>query len=145
MNLYLKNMKIFKDKKIIRTKGRYDFIDITDLVREVIKKSGIKDGIGLIFLPHTTAGFYFNEDESGLIEDFKNFLDKVLSEEENYHHNKLGEGNATAHLKNTIFKPIFEFIVEDNDILLGTWQKIFLVEFDNIQRQREIFFKIIGE
>jgi secondary thiamine-phosphate synthase enzyme len=138
-------MKIFKDKKIIRTKGRYDFVDITDLVKDVIKKSGIKDGIGLIFLPHTTAGFYFNEDESGLIKDFKNFLDKILSEEEKYYHNRLGEGNASSHLKNTIFKPIFEFIVEDNDILLGTWQRIFLVEFDNTQRQREIFFKIIGE
>ncbi|MGC8981406.1 MAG: secondary thiamine-phosphate synthase enzyme YjbQ [Minisyncoccia bacterium] len=138
-------MKIFKDKRIIKTKGRYDFVDITELVRGVIKNSEIKDGVCFIFLPHTTAGFYFNEDESGLIKDFKNFLDKILSEKENYYHNRLGEGNAASHLKNLIFRPIFQFIVEDNDVLLGMWQRIFLVEFDNIGRERKIFFKIIGE
>lgn len=138
-------MKIFKSKKIIETKGKYDFIDVTDIAKKVVLESGVKDGFGIIFLPHTTAGFYFNENEKGLINDFKNFVNKIFDEKERYNHNLLGEGNATAHLKNLFFRPIFIFIIENNDILLGTWQRIFLVEFDNIGREREIIFKIIGE
>jgi secondary thiamine-phosphate synthase enzyme len=128
----------------VKTKGFNDIIDITSQISEIVRKSKIKDGICLISCPGSTAGLTTIENDHNLLEDFKEFLEKIVPSNKSYHHDQTwGDNNGSAHLKSSLIKPFLTIPIEKNELILGTWQQIVLVDFDNRPREREIIVKII--
>ncbi len=124
----------------IRSSRRVEMIDITSKVREVVKKSGVKEGICVLYVPHTTAAVTINENADPSVRvDIENTLTKLVPYGAGYAHL---EGNADAHIKSTIVGPSESLIIRNGDILLGTWQGIFFCEFDG-PRSRRFYVKII--
>lgn len=129
----------------LQTKGFTDIIDITPNVSESIKKSGVKDGICLISCPGSTCGITTIEYESGLIEDLKRVLDKIAPMSKDYEHCKRwGDCNGYAHVRSALLKPFLAVSIEEGKLVLGTWQQIAFIDFDNRTRKREILVKIIS-
>jgi len=129
----------------IKTKGFNDIIDITDRVSEIVGKSKIKNGICLISCPGSTAGLTTIENDPNLLEDFKEFLEKMAPSDKSYHHDETwGDKNASGHLKSSLIKPFLTVPIEDGKLLLGTWQQVVLIDFDERPREREILIKIIS-
>lgn len=128
----------------ISTKGNNDIVDITSRVEEKVRKAGVKDGLCLISCLGSTCGITTIEYEPNLIEDFKEFLEKLAPADKDYRHNKTwGEKNGQSHLLSALFKPFLTVPIKDGKLLLGTWQQIVFCDFDSRPREREIFVKII--
>ena len=133
-------------KFTLRTKGHYDFIDITDKVSKIIEDSGVGTGIVLVFVRGSTAAVTTMEFEEGLIEDIKKTLEKIAPEKGDYkHHLKWGDKNGAAHIKSALIGPDLVIPIKDSKLNLGTWQQIVLIDFDEKEREREIFVRIIKE
>lgn len=130
----------------LETKGFTDIINITDMVSEQIKQLNIKDGICLISCPGSTSGITTIEYESGVISDIKKILDNIIPMSKNYEHcKKWGDCNGYAHIRSAFINPFLSVPVEDGQLILGTWQQIAFLDFDNKSRKREIKIKVIGE
>ncbi len=128
----------------IQTKGHYDFIDITQRVKDIVKQSGVKQGMALVFVKGSTVALTTMEYEKGIIEDLKNVFEKIAPEEGDYqHHLKWGDHNGAAHIKSAILKTSLTIPIEEGRLYLGTWQQIVLIDFDERPREREILVKII--
>lgn len=124
----------------IKSRKRIEAIDITDSVLNFVKESGIKDGILVIYIPHTTAGLTINENaDPSVMEDILNKTSELVPRSFNYKHL---EGNADSHIKSSIFGVSHQLLIEDGKVLLGTWQGIFFLEFDG-PRERKVYLKII--
>jgi secondary thiamine-phosphate synthase enzyme len=124
----------------VRSKSRIEFIDITEIVQEVIKETGIINGICYLYVPHTTAGITINEGADPSVQrDIQNTLSRMVPHEMNYFHR---EGNADAHIKATLVGSSVNVIIDDSKLLLGTWQAIFFCEFDG-PRHRRIAIKFL--
>ncbi len=129
----------------ISTKGFTDIIDITDKVSKIVRDSKVKEGICLISSPGSTAGITTIEYEEGLIEDLKRALEIIAPMNENYEHcKKWGDCNGYAHIRSALIKPFLAVPVEDGKLVLGTWQQIVYLDFDNRPREREIMVKIVS-
>jgi len=130
----------------IKTKGHYDFINITEKIRKIVKESKVENGVALVFVKHTTCALTVIEDEKGHIQDLKNIFEKIAPENADYlHHLKWGDHNGAAHIKGAILKPDLTVPITDGELDLGTWQNIFLIDFDEKSREREIVVKILKE
>lgn len=128
----------------IKTKGFTDIIDITDKVSEIVEKSKIKDGVCLVFVAHSTCAITTIEYEEGVIKDLKRALEIIAPMNENYEHcKKWGDCNGYAHIRSALMKPFLAVPVEDGKLVLGQWQNIVLLDFDNKPRNREIVIKVI--
>ena len=124
----------------VKSKARNEFIDITEMVQDVVKDAGIVKGVCFLFVPHTTAGITINEGADPSVQrDILNSLNRLIPHEMNYFHR---EGNADAHIKSTLVGTSVHVIVEDGKLLLGTWQSIFFCEFDG-PRHRRVAAKFI--
>lgn len=124
----------------VKTSKSQEFINISSMVREAVKKSGIQDGIVTVFIPHTTAGVTINENaDPDVIRDILTTFNRVFPENGDYHHS---EGNSHAHIKASIMGSSCTVIVEQGQLLLGTWQGIYFCEFDG-PRNRKVFIKVI--
>ena len=123
----------------INTASSEEFIDITSLVEEKVKASGIKDGLVTVFVPHTTAAVTINENaDPSVVEDILSTLDKIIPPRGNYSHM---EGNSHAHIKSSIIGSSRQIIIQNGRLKLGTWQGIYFCEFDG-PRRREVWVKI---
>jgi secondary thiamine-phosphate synthase enzyme len=130
----------------ISTKGFSDVINITDKVARVVKECKIKEGICLVFVPHSTCAITTIEYEEGVIKDLKRALEIIAPMNENYEHcKKLGDCNGYAHVRAALMKPGLVVPIENGKLVLGTWQQIVLVDFDNRPREREILVKVFGK
>ncbi len=128
----------------ISTQGFNDIIDITDRVSQAVEKSKIKEGSCLISCPGSTTGITTIEYEPGLLEDFKEFLEKLVPSNKSYRHDQtLGEKNAQSHIRSALIKPFLTVPIEGGKLVLGTWQQIVLIDFDTRTREREVRIKII--
>lgn len=128
----------------IKTKGHYDFIDITDKIKRVVKESGVESGLALIFVRGSTAALTTMEFEQGLIEDIKNILEQLAPERGDYrHHLRWGDKNGAAHIKSALIGQSVAVPIEQGRLVLGAWQQITLIDFDEREREREIFVKIL--
>jgi len=128
----------------IKTRGFNDVIDITDRISEIVEKSKIKDGLCLISCPGSTAGLTTIEYDPNLLEDFKEFLEKIIPSDRDYRHDRTwGDKNAPSHIRSALIKPFLTVPIEDGKLVLGTWQQITFLDFDNRPRDREIFVKIM--
>ncbi len=124
----------------ISTRTRTEFVDITDKVAEIVCKSKIKDGLCAVFCPHTTAGLTINENADPDVQaDIINSLNKLIPHSGNYSHT---EGNADAHIKASLMGSSVNVIIDKGELALGTWQGIFLCEFDG-PRQRKVFVEVL--
>ena len=126
----------------ISTAKNQELIDITDRIKQILKDSGIKQGICIVYVPHTTAGVLINENyDSNLCEDIIRKLNDVIPLHDNYKHDRV-DSNAHSHIKASLIGPSEIIIIKNNELQLGRWQGIALAEFDG-PRKRKIFVKII--
>jgi len=130
----------------IETKGETDLIDITRKVENFVKDSGITSGIVTVFVPGSTAGITTIEYESGAIKDFQKAIERIAPKNIHYDHDaRWGDGNGYSHVRAALLGPFITVPFSSSRLLLGTWQQIVLVDFDNRSRRREVIFQIIGE
>ena len=119
---------------------REDFYNITAQVREAVVKSGVTDGIAVVFCPHTTAGITINENaDPDVVHDLLIGLDKAFPDCAEFRH---GEGNSTAHLKASVMGSSVTVIIDGGKLVLGTWQSVYFCEFDP-PRNRKFYVKVI--
>jgi len=130
----------------ISTKGDKDIIDLTPKVAESVAQSEIRDGMALVFVPGSTAAITTIEYEPGLLQDLPEFLEKTIPAGKSYHHDQTwGDGNGYAHLRSALIGASFTCPLIAGRLILGTWQQIVLLEFDNRVRHREIVVQVIGD
>jgi secondary thiamine-phosphate synthase enzyme len=130
----------------VNTKTRREYINITQDIKNELKKSGIMEGLCLVNAMHITASVYINDSENGLIKDFDDFLEGLAPHEpvSRYRHNNTGEDNGDAHIKRTIMGREVVVAVTEGRLDFGPWEQIYYAEFDG-RRQKRILVKIIGE
>lgn len=125
----------------ISTAARCEMIDITDRIAEEVRKSGIRDGICYLFVPHTTAAITINENaDPDVPRDILTALDRLVPLSDHYRH---AEGNAAAHIKASLFGASQTVFIKDGRLVLGTWQSLFFCEFDGA-RMRKVLVKLIA-
>jgi secondary thiamine-phosphate synthase enzyme len=125
----------------VRTGSRIEMVDITAKIQKLVSDSDIKEGICHVFVAHTTAGLTINENADPSVQaDILMVLNKIISDREAYRH---GEGNSPAHIKASLMGPDLSILVKDGSLLMGTWQGIYLCEFDG-PRTRKVHLKIMA-
>ncbi|HUX12350.1 MAG TPA: secondary thiamine-phosphate synthase enzyme YjbQ [Spirochaetia bacterium] len=125
----------------LQTSRRSDYVDITRSVREAVKNSGIRQGICVVYVPHTTAGVTVNEHaDPAVARDMMKHFDFMVPEEHEFTHE---EGNADSHIKTTLTGPSVTLIVDNGDLVLGTWQGVFFCEYDG-PRSRHYAVKVVA-
>ncbi|MCH9007982.1 MAG: secondary thiamine-phosphate synthase enzyme YjbQ [Calditrichaeota bacterium] len=125
---------------------RRDYINITGQVKDLVTKSGVQEGLCLVNAMHITASVYINDAESGLIQDYDDWLEKLAPHEpiSHYRHNRTGEDNGDAHLKRQIMGREVVVAITNGQLDFGPWEQIYYAEFDGRRRKR-VLVKIIGE
>jgi secondary thiamine-phosphate synthase enzyme len=120
----------------VSTRKRNEFVEITDLVRKSLQKSGIVDGSGIVYCPHTTAAITINENaDPDVVHDILLYLDRVIPQvQTGFRH---GEGNSDSHIKASLVGSSATVLVEGGKLVLGRWQGIYFCEFDG-PRQRTV-------
>ncbi|TAL67698.1 MAG: YjbQ family protein [Bacteroidetes bacterium] len=137
---------VFSSKFSVKTKGFNDIINITENVLDILKTSFISNGNVLVFCPGSTCGITTTEFEPGAVQDLRTFFEKLIPADDEYKHNLTwGDGNGFSHLRAALMKSFFSFPLIDGKPVLGTWQQIILVDFDNRSRSRNIVVQIVGE
>lgn len=126
------------------TSKHREYIHITPQVEVAVKKSGIREGMVLVSAMHITAGVYVNDNESGLIADIDQWLEKLAPFRADYQHHQTGEDNGDSHLKSMIVHHQVIVPVTNGKLDLGPWQRIFYAEFDG-QRPKKLIIKVMGE
>lgn len=125
----------------VRTSAHAELVDITGEVQDAVRQSGVQQGVCHVFVPHTTAGVTLNENcDPTVAEDILMALDKVVPWRGGYRH---AEGNAAAHVKASLMGNSLTVFIRGGSLALGTWQGIFLAEFDG-PRQRQVWVKIVS-
>ena len=139
-------MMMRSEKITETTAGFCDIIDITAKVRVCLAESKLHNGLIALFVAGSTAALTTIEYEPGLIQDLKEFAEKLVPSDRKYHHDdRWGDDNGFAHLRAALFGPSLSIPVQNGQALLGTWQQVVLVDFDNRPRNREIVVQLIGE
>jgi secondary thiamine-phosphate synthase enzyme len=138
-------MKSYRKELWFNTDTRVAFVNITPQVEEALRDSGVQEGFVLVNAMHITASVFINDDESGLHQDYKEWLEALAPHEpvSKYRHN-VGEDNADAHMKRQIMGREVVVAVTDGRLDFGPWEQIFYGEFDGGRRKRALI-KIIGE
>jgi secondary thiamine-phosphate synthase enzyme len=139
-------MKSYTKELWFETKRLREYINITPQVEEMVRDSGVKEGLCLVNAMHITASVFVNDDEPGLHRDFDDWLERLSPHEPvtAYRHNLSGESNGDAHLKRQIFGRETVVAITKGQLHFGPWEQIFYGEFDGMRRKR-VLVKIIGE
>ncbi len=139
-------MQIITKRINVSSKGNTDIIDLTSQAVQILQQSGLKEGQMTVFAPGATAAVSTVEYEPGLLKDIPEMLDKIAPQGPPYHHDQTWhDGNGHSHLRATLMGPSMTIPFENGALILGTWQQIILLDFDNRQRQRSIVCQLIGE
>jgi len=138
-------MKSFRRELWFNVKHRREFINITSEVESCVRESGIQEGLLLCNAMHITASVFINDDESGLHQDYEQWLEQLAPQEpvSRYLHNRTGEDNGDAHLKRQVMGREVVVAVTAGRLDFGPWEQIFYGEFDG-QRKKRVLVKIIG-
>ena len=130
----------------INTRGDCDLLDITVEINKLLEESDISNGNVTVFVPGSTAGITTIEYESGALNDLKEAFSRIAPEDIHYAHNaRWGDGNGHSHIRASLLGPSLTIPFNSSKLILGTWQQVILVDFDNRPRTREIVLQIIGE
>ena len=126
----------------VSSTSRAEFVDITEKVQSCVRQSGVQAGICVIIVPHTTAGLTVNENwDSSVKADLLAALEQLVPWQANYGHL---EGNAAAHIKTSLMGSTHTLLVQDGQLVLGTWQGIFVAEFDG-PRRRQVLVRVMRD
>jgi secondary thiamine-phosphate synthase enzyme len=140
-------MKSLTEHLTFNLPARMAFLNITTPLAELVRKSGIQEGLLLCNAMHITASVFINDDEPGLHEDYKRWLERLApfdASPQTYHHNRTGEDNADAHLKRQIMGREVVIAITAGKLDFGPWEQVFYGEFDG-RRAKRVMVKIIGE
>jgi secondary thiamine-phosphate synthase enzyme len=130
----------------LQTQGECDIIDITPHVQQQLAESGIADGVATVFITGSTAGVTTIEYEPGLVSDFKAMWERVVPREIQYaHDSRWGDGNGYSHVRASLLGASLAVPVNEGRLMLGTWQQIVVVDFDNRPRSRQVLVQFMGE
>lgn len=139
-------MKVHTAKLTEKTQGFCDIINITAKVQEQVKKDKVEKGLAALFVSGSTAALTTIEYEPGLVQDLKELVEKLIPSNKKYHHDdRWGDDNGFSHLRASLVGPSLQIPIESGRLLLGTWQQVVLVDFDNRPRTREVVLQIMGE
>jgi secondary thiamine-phosphate synthase enzyme len=139
----MSTMKAHTEYLTFNTSERYEMVHITPQVEEIVRRSGIDDGLCFVSPMHITAAIYVNDNEDGLIEDIGTWLEKLAPAWPGYKHHRTGEDNADAHLKALLLHHETTLPVTKGRLDLGMWQRVFYAEFDG-QRSKRVIVKVLG-
>lgn len=137
-------MKFLTEHLWFETAKKREYINITHTVEQLLRKSGIQEGMILVSAMHITAGVYVNDAESGLIQDIDEWLQHLAPEGPDYRHHRTGETNGDAHLKSLLVHHQVILPVTSGKLDLGPWQQVYYAEFDGMRRKR-VVVKVMGE
>jgi secondary thiamine-phosphate synthase enzyme len=139
-------MKSLTEYLLFETRRRREFLNITPEVEDLVRRSGVREGLCLVNAMHITASVFINDDESGLHQDFEEWLEGLAPHApvSRWRHNRTGEDNADGHLKRSVMGREVVVAVTDGRLDFGPWEKIFYGEFDG-RRPKRVLVKIIGE
>lgn len=130
----------------VQTQGNAQMVDVTDEVAQVVRESGLDAGIVTVFCPGATGAVTTIEYESGAVSDFQRLFDEIAPPDRDYAHNaRWGDGNGHSHIRSALLGPSLTVPFVDRSLLLGTWQQIIFVDFDNRPRSRRIIVQVMGE
>lgn len=139
-------MAIRTERLKVSTRGDPDIIDITSKVAGIVADSGIADGIATVFVAGSTAGVTTIEYESGVLNDLRKAIEKAAPRGIPYEHDlKWGDYNGYAHVRAALLGPSITIPFSRRALLLGTWQQIVLLDFDNRPRTREVIIQMVGD
>ena len=137
----MEEFKIITTSHNFSTKGEIDLIDLTDTIQAAVTKSSIKNGLVHVFAPHSTGILILTENEYGLLNDIKAFLEEIVPKRKAYNH----PSNAHAHLRSVLLPPDKTLPIVDGRVEFGTWQSLFFVETDVYPRRRTVIIQVLGE
>jgi secondary thiamine-phosphate synthase enzyme len=131
----------------MKVPARMDFVNITDEVAAAVEESGVREGLCLVNAMHITASVFINDNEPGLLDDYKRWLEALAPFDpspQRYHHNRTGEDNGDAHHKRQVMGREVVVAVTNGKLDFGPWEQIFYGEFDG-RRPKRVLIKVIGE
>ena len=137
----LTDFKVFSQTINFSTRGEIEFVDLTDRVRDIVSRSHVTNGLVHVFAPHATGIMILTENEHGLLEDVKAFLETLIPRDKAYAH----PSNAHSHLRSVLLPPDKTLPIIDGRVELGTWQSLIFVETDVHPRKRTIVVQVIGQ
>ncbi len=137
-------MAVITKRIQFNTRGNCDIVDITHEVTTEITQGDLQAGIATIFISGSTAGVTTLEYEPELISDTKSMFERIIPQDIEYHHNQGGEGNGHAHMRAALLGASLSVPFSGRKLMLGTWQQIVIIDFDNKPRSRQVILQIIG-
>ncbi|MFO7980908.1 MAG: secondary thiamine-phosphate synthase enzyme YjbQ [Candidatus Aminicenantes bacterium] len=139
-------MKVINDSIQLSTSGFSDMKDLTGKVSDKLASLKLQSGQVTLFVPGSTGGLTTIEYESGLEQDFTELMERISPSNKTYHHDaRWGDGNGFSHVRASLIGPSLTVPFEDGKLMLGTWQQIVFIDFDNRSRSRTIVLQFIGE
>jgi secondary thiamine-phosphate synthase enzyme len=140
-NATMLGFKVVNRRYSFSTRGEIEFVDLTDKVQEAVSDSSIRNGVVHVFAPHATGILILTENEYGLLNDIKAFLEETVPKRGAYQH----PSNAHAHLRSMLLPPDKTLPVIDGRVEFGTWQSLLFVETDVYSRKRTVIIQVMGE
>lgn len=138
-------MRSYREEIWLELPSQVGFLNLTPRIEQAIAKSGVSEGLVLVNAMHITASVFINDDESGLHEDFKAFLERIVPQEPaRYRHNLTGEDNGAAHIRRQLMGREVVVAITKGALDFGPWEQIFYGEFDG-RRKKRVLVKVIGE
>jgi len=137
-------MKTSTKKLTVSTRDRYQLIDLTGSIEEIVSQSDVQKGLCLVHASHATAAIICNENESGLVQDILRKVKEIFPPGAGYLHDRIDD-NASSHIASALIGASRVFPVEDGRLVRGTWQNIFLLELDGPRSRRTVNIHILGE
>lgn len=136
---------VVTEKLTFSTRGHTDIIDLTQQVKEKVRKTNFKEGVVALFAVGSTGALTTIEYEPGLLKDLANLVEKLAPEKGSYAHNATwGDGNGHSHLRASLLGPSLSIPLVGGDLALGTWQQIVFIDFDVRPREREVIMQVIS-
>ena len=138
-------MKITEKEIALSTKGYSDIIDITPHLKKILVNSNISQGLLTVFVPGSTGSVTTVEFESGVVRDLSRAVERLIPQDIHYDHDaRWGDGNGFSHVRASLLGPSLSIPVSGNKMVLGTWQQVVFIDFDNRPRRRELKVQIMG-
>jgi secondary thiamine-phosphate synthase enzyme len=137
-------VKFYTDYLWFNTENKRQYVRITDQVEKALQNSGIQEGMVLVSAMHITASVFVNDNESGILEDLDEMLERLAPFRPDYQHHRTGETNGDAHLKSLLIHHEVIIPITKGKLDLGPWQEVFYGEFDG-QRRKRVIIKVMGQ
>ncbi len=130
----------------LKTVAKDEIVDVTAKVQAIVSSSKIRNGLACVFVAGSTAAITTVEHEPGLVADLRDAMDRLYPKDIDYeHHRRWGDGNGHSHVRASFVGPSLTVPIADGSLVLGTWQQIVFMEFDNKPRTREVIVQVVGE